>query len=300
MDNNFNSWQNIEIERNDLDSWLSLANIRYRQEEIHPKGRPFRALSEFTQEFNCSISLNSPIAKTIFDWFTENSQPGSHAIGSLFTGAFYFDTCFWPLSIPIGYGTFALSPYDSLETMPQLLQNQVNESSDDCWRLNLYWIDCCDYAYGVDDIQKQGKLNPKALTFIQNADRELVGAVSQLLIPRPNTKAILALRMASEIFMKAILIQEKNLTDQQLKRNFSHKIEDIADECFAITGIPEFKTVFDNIGVFPANVSDRYDGGEWKLSDVWKAVYITQIAATAVTRFYTSRDIRPQIFGTVN
>jgi hypothetical protein len=297
MDNNYNNGQGIGIDRNDLENWLSLANIRYRQEEIHPKGRSFRALSEFTQEFNCSISLNSPIAKTIFDWFTANSQPGSHAIGSLFTGAFYFDTCFWPLSISIGYGDLVFSPFNSLETMPLSLQNQVKESRDDYWQLSLYWIDCCDYAYGIEDIQSHAKLNSKALTFIQNGNRELIGAVAQLLIPRPNTKAILALRMASEIFMKALLIQEKNLTDQQLKKNFSHKIEDIADECFAVTGVPEFKTVSDNIGVFPANVSDRYDGGEWKLSDVWKAMCITQIAATAVTRFYTSRDIRPQIFG---
>jgi hypothetical protein len=284
------------IDQNSLETWLTSANIRYREEEIHPKGRPFRALSEFTQEFNCSISLNSPIAKMIFDWFTVNSQQGSHAIGSLFTGVFYFDTCFWPLSIPIGSGSFALTPFDSLETMPESLQNQVSESSNDYSRLILHWIDCCDYAYGVDDIQKQGKLSPKALTFIQNGDRELIGAVAQLLIPRPNTKAILALRMASEIFMKALLIQEKNFTDQELQKKFSHRIVDIANECFTISGLPEFETVSQTAGIFPG-VSDRYDGHEWQLSEVWKAMCITQIAATAVTRFYTSRDTRPQLFG---
>ncbi len=283
------------IDQNSLETWLTSTNDRYRQEGITPGNRPWRALSDFGKEFNCSFLLDSPIAKSIFDWFAAHSKPGSQAIEPLFTGAFYFDACFWSLSIPVGWGTFALSPFDALKTMPPLLQNQVNENNYDRSQLILYWMNCCDYAYGIDEIEKQSSLSPKALTFIQNGERELIGAIAQLLIPYPNTKAILNLRMASEIFMKALLIQEKNLTDQELKK-LGHRIVNIADKCFAITGLLEFKTVSQNASIFP-DVQDRYDGNELPLSDVWKAVCITQIAATTVTRFYTNRDIRPQIFG---
>lgn len=282
------------IDSNTLETWLASTNARYRADELPPHHRPFRALSDFSHEFKCSISLDSPIAKSIFDWFYKHSQPGAHAVGALFTGAFYFDACFWPLYIPIGYGAASLNTLDCLETMPPPIKKLISQNRQDLWDLALYWADCCDYAYGMDDISKQGKLNKKALAFIQNGDRELAGAIAQLVSPRPNAKAILALRMACEIFLKTLLVQERNLTDQQLKK-LSHKIEDIAAECFAITHAPEFDAVAKTKGVFP-DVSDRYDGTERKLSEVWNALCITQRAATAVIRWYTDRDMRSQLF----
>jgi hypothetical protein len=276
-----------------LDTWLRSANTRYRAEELAPRTRPFRALMDFAREFNCSLSFDSPVTKAIFDWFYKHSQPDSHAVGALFTGAFYFDACFWPLFIPIGYGTFSLNAVDCLETMPQSIKEQLTQSNQDLWKLVYYWADCTDYAYGFDDILKQSSLNEESLAFIQNGDHELAGAIAQLVTPRPNAKAILALRMACEIFLKALLIEERKLTEQQLKK-LGHNIENIAAECFAVTRSPEFDAVAKAKDAFP-DVSDRYDGVERKLSEVWIALAITQVAAATVVRRYTDRDMRSQI-----
>lgn len=281
------------LDTNQLEIWLKSANERYRREEMPPRARPFRAMSDYTREFNCSVALDSPLAKFVFDWFYENSQPGSHAIGALFTGAFYFDACFWPLYIPHGYGMFSLNALECLKTMPQPLKDQLEQSREDLWRLAIYWADCCDYAYGIDDIRKLVKLRDNALNFIKNGDRELIGAMAQLNAARPNTKAILSLRMATEIFLKALLIQEKDLCEKQLKK-LSHKIEDIAEECFQVTQLADFSRLAKAASVFP-DVSERYTGGECKLSNVWQAVCVTQAAATAVTRLYSNRDMRSQI-----
>lgn len=280
------------IDQRTLEDWLNSANARYRAEEIPPRQRPFRALSDFSRDFKCSFTLDSPIAKSIIDWFYKHSAPGSHAIGSMFTGAFYFDAYFWPMHIPIGYGTFSINAFDCLETMPEAVKEHLAKNQQDSTNLALYWVDCCDYAYGFDELHKANKLSSKALVFLNNGDRELRGAVSQLLSSRPNTKAILALRMACEIFLKALLIQEKNLTDSQLKK-ISHKIKDIAADCHSATGIPEFDAIATAASVFP-DVSERYDGDEWKLSEVWNALFIAQVAATSVVRHYTNRDMRSQ------
>lgn len=282
------------IDQRTLENWLISTNARYRAEEIPPRHRPFRALSDFSREFKCSFMLDSPIAKSILDWFYKHSAPGSHTIGSMFIGAFYFDTYFWPLHIPIGYGTFSINAFDCLETMPEVVKEHLAKNHHDSSNLALYWVDCCDYAYGFEELQKTNKLSSKALAFLNNGDRELRGAVAQLLSSRPNTKAILAFRMACEIFLKALLIQEKNLTDSQLK-NLSHKIKDIASDCHAATAVPEFCAVATAANVFP-DVSERYDGDERKLSEVWNALCIAQVAATAVVRYYTDRDMRSQVF----
>ena len=226
----------------DLQVWLHDANERYRGENIPPRGRPFKALSEFTREFNCSIAMGSPTAKAIFDWFRAHSAPDAHEIGALFTGAFYFDAYFWPLRIPLGYGTVTSNALDCLETMPQAAKDQLAKSKKDLWLLTLHWADCSDYAFGINDIKIEGKLNSKALAFVQNGDKELVGVIAQLITPRPNAKAILALRMSIEIFLKALLIQERNLGDKYLKR-LSHKLEDIDGECFSVTGSTEFSDI---------------------------------------------------------
>lgn len=281
------------IDQRTLEDWLNSVNARYRAEEIPSRQRPFRALSDFSREFKCSFTLDSPIANAIFDWFGKHSAPGSHAMGSMFTGAFYFDAYFWPMHIPIGFGTFSINAFDCLETMPETVKQQLAQSQRDSTNLALYWVDCCDYAYGFDELKKGNKLSSKALVFLNNGDRELRGAVAQLLSSRPNTKAILALRMACEIFLKALLIHEKNLTDPQLK-NLSHKIKDIAVDCHLATGVPEFDAVANAANVFP-EVSQRYDGDEWKLSEIWMALCIAQVAATAVIRHYTNRDMRTQV-----
>jgi hypothetical protein len=213
-----------------LEVWLNSANTRYRVDEVPLRKRPFKALSDFSCEFNCPVATDSLVAQVISEWFYAHSQPGSHAIGPLFTGAFYFDTCFWPMHIPIGASDISVNALDSLKTMPEVLKEQLSQSRQDFHRLIFYWVDCCDYASGMDDINKQGNFSTKALAFAQNGHKELVGAISQLTLQRPNVKAILALRMASEIFLKALLIQERSLTtDQQLKQ-LSHRIEDIAHE----------------------------------------------------------------------
>lgn len=250
-------------------------------------------MSDYTREFKCAVVFDSPLAKTVFNWFYENTKSGSHAVGPLFTGAFYFDTCFWPLFIPLGYGTFSLNALECLESMPKALRDEVERSRADIWALALYWTDCCDYAYGVDDIKKEGKLNERALIFIENGHKELVGAIAQLNCSPPNPKAILAFRMATEIFLKALLIQERNLSDQDL-RKLSHRIQDIADECFNVTGNQEFRAISQVANVFP-DVSSRYTGEDRKLSEVWRAACVAQAAATTVTRRYTDRDMRPQL-----
>lgn len=283
------------MKREALEPWLEAANRRYGAEGLPHRGRPFRALSDFSKEHKCSIRFDAPIAKAIFDWFYAHSPPGSHAIGSLFTGAFFFDASFWPLNIPIGYGTFKLNVIESLSTMPLTVRNPLEANAQDMKQLALYWVDCCDYAYGRDCA---GKLTTNAQLFFQNADRELVGAIAQLITPRPNTKAILALRLSTEIVMKALLIQEKNITTPQLKK-LGHNIQQLADECLATTGIAEFKIISNLAEIFP-DVSQRYDGPERTMSEAWTALTVAQIAATAIVRKYSGRDMRPQILRQFN
>ena len=96
------------------EAWLVAANERFRQLNIPPKRRPFEALRELSVSQRLSIGLNSPAAEKVFKWFLAHTQPGSHAIGALFTGVFYYDACFWPVTVPVFYGRVQLNAFDAL------------------------------------------------------------------------------------------------------------------------------------------------------------------------------------------
>jgi hypothetical protein len=208
----------------------------------------------------------------------------------MFTGAFYFDTFFWPLHIPIVYGQVQINALDCVDTMPQSIKEQLRARPSELWRLALYWADCVDYAYGLDDIQKLQSLSGRALEFMLSGDRELSGAIAQLTIPRPNPKAILGLRMATEIFLKAVLIQESNATEADLKR-LGHRIPDITKQCRVVTGNELYDAVIADAKIFP-DIHERYDATEWPMVQVWHAAVVTQAVGAALARRYSDRDLR--------
>ena len=74
------------------DAWLGEANERYRHLQIPPIGRPFKALSELSTKSG-PIAFDLPVAAKVFSWFQANTKPGSHSIGAMFSGAFFFDAC---------------------------------------------------------------------------------------------------------------------------------------------------------------------------------------------------------------
>ncbi|WP_041361942.1 hypothetical protein [Methylovorus sp. MP688] len=279
----------------EIETWLKQANTRYRSESIPHRQRPFRAISDFSVEHKISLDFSSTTANQIFEWFKSNSPPYSHALGSMFTGAYFFDSAFWPIEVPIIYGQITVDAFKCLETMPQTIKNEIESSQGDTRRLVDYWVDCMDYGYGIDEIRNgAGGLSDKARHFAKSADRELRGAISQIVLPRPNTKAILGLRMATEIFMKAVLIQELTLKDSDLKR-INHSLKSAAHECARITSDETYSALADMSDVFPA-VSSRYERDEWPLKDLWQAVTLAQISATALTRRFTDKDIRLSFF----
>lgn len=118
----------------------------------------------------------------------------------------------------------------------------------------------------------------------------MTGAISQLLTHRPNPKAVLGFALAAEILMKAFLLRASAVSDDALKR-ISHDIVKAACACYAARPLKEFEIIRQGASAFPP-VSDRYDGPERKLSEVFDAVFIAQMAAATVTREFTGRDSR--------
>ena len=194
--------------KTNLEDWLKALNKEFRVQGLAVGQRPFTAWMRYGQEFNIQgLSLDSEIVKEIFHWFETNTKPDEHQLGSLFTGAFYYDTCFWPVDIHIVFGEVRLDGMSSLQDMPESVRKEIMTDSSDAWSYTVTWAHSLDYAYGFDDMRKLRQAKSSfGLSLLENANRELQTAVSQLLeARRPNSKAAMSCRMATEILLEGFL-----------------------------------------------------------------------------------------------
>ena len=170
------------------EDWLKKINEKLRREHVHPDSRTFIAFKEFAKEFNYPfLDLTSDEARVICKWFSENTKSSSR---EMYRGAYYFDSCFWFVNVYILPGKqFGINPFDSLQ-MPDNLKQQLQSDNRESWRFIFLWVDCCDYAYGYDDMFKLRSFNELASNFIRSADKKLQATVSLLLEDNPHLKPL--------------------------------------------------------------------------------------------------------------
>ncbi len=276
------------------DTWLAKVNLDFRNANVDVKERPFLALDRYRKDFGLiSISFDSPAANKIFDWFQENTKPEAHHIGSMFTGVYHYDACFWPVDIPIGYGHFGFEAPECLRGMSVELKANLMAVPRDAWSYASFWVHCLDYAYGFDDMTKLNKYPAFAFSLLENADRELRAAVSQLLEKHPNSKAAMSSRMAVEMYLKAFLVYRANYTEPQVKA-FRHRLADLIKECRKLAPAHDILKIDPDLTVFPA-IHERYTGDEIPNPMLWAAYGIAQYTAASLVRGFTDRDTRPQL-----
>lgn len=262
--------------------------------------RPFLALEHYSKDFGVvAIAFDSPPAKAIFDWFSKNTKSGSHQVGSLFTGVFYYDSSFWPVDVFIGYGRCELNALASLQAMPDSMKEELMSAPQTAWPYVLTWANTVDYGYGIDDLEKTLPRGATfALSLLKNADREMRSAVAQLLEHRPNTKAAMSCRMATEIFLKAFLVLKAQFSEREV-RAFSHHLDKLLSKIREIDAVHDVLHIEKELAAFPT-ISDRYTGAELTVRALWRAYEVALHAAAAVVRSFTDRNLRSAVISQQN
>lgn len=281
----------MKVKQEIIEEWLEALNKKFREEDIAPARRPWLAIQEWSTINNLPILIPSEKAKRIFDWFDKNCKQGSQTIGPLYTGIFYFDSAFWPFYIPICYGTVELKPFDSLKTMPGDLKVQLQSNSAKAVEFVALWADCFDYAYGFDDIRGacgfQGEM-------LRSGNKELTATVTLLIEHQPNPKSIESARMATEMYLKALLSFKSGLTEKGAIK-FKHQIEKLIDESLLQLGNhQDLKAIRPMLTALPP-IHERYKGKDRTLKEMWCAYITAQFTGATIVRLLTDRDIRSNI-----
>lgn len=281
------------MDPNELKSWLAERNSEYRREDVPPKARPFKALADLSIKLRTSIYLGSDLANTVFIWFEENSKADAHFIGALFEGAYFYDATFWRLVIPVFYGTVKLNGLDLARDMPDAIKESLKRDVKEFWEFASCVADTTDYAVGFEEIHARKGESELLLQLLRNADAQLRSCTAGLLAQRPNRSVIQAGRLATEIFMKAILCKKGNASAASIKK-LGHDLGKILNAAFTATKSQDLKRLEPYLSVYP-EIGNRYTGTEEEPRFLWHCYRVALAVGSTVIRLLTGRDTRPQL-----
>jgi hypothetical protein len=279
------------------EEWLEAVDAKMGSEGVPYRQRPFQAIRAWSLENDCPVWYGTEFANRIFAWFERHSAPGSHNIGGMYTGVFYFDAYFWPVEIPLAYGRVTLNPLASLRIMPDSIKSRLAQSRVTLLEYMGVWADCLDFGYGCDDIGKSKRLSGFAAQLFASADHQLRATVSLLREQEPNAKAMDSARMTTEIFLKTFLAAHGALTEQDA-RKIGHDLCLALTRCLEIKRDSEIHNLVGRVEQF-RGISGRYDGKTYTPNELWLAYGTSQIAASVTVRSLSNRNARATLEGTV-
>ncbi len=272
------------------EEWILKTDDALSKNGVPVKRRPMDAWAQWQVETG-PTGMGSPEAKAIFDWYEAKYPPGTFDMGSLFTGAFFFDQAVWPVHVPIGFGTCRITVDKMLAGMTALIGERLTKDAQALDTLNTIAVDCIDYSYGVDDCRGAGRASRSAVDLLLSGDKELRAAVEVLLSKRPSQKAAESAALATEMFFKSFLTQHAALDDAGA-RSISHNVGEGLKQCLAHSPQSDLRMLTGRIGALP-KIGQRYVPLDVPLKDLWQAYSLAQFAGAVVVRSFTGRACRP-------
>jgi len=273
------------------DDWLEQINEELSNQDVPHKQRPWKAWMAWSKNASVSTSLGDEDVKKIFDWFEKNSKAGAQHIGPMYTGSLYFDSCFWPIFIPIVFGQVKLDAARSLSTMADSIKSRLMRDRKGFMNYAALWADCIDYGLGIGEAIKKSGVGVFGQELLRSGDQQLNAAVTLLHEDNPNPKASESARMATEMFLKAFLAVKVGLTEKKAKDEIRHDLMKCLDRCLAFDAGSDLQVIRTDLSGFPA-IGERYKGLDKTPAELWQGYSVAQFVGTYVVRVITGRDAR--------
>lgn len=267
--------------------WLEQVNRDFIANDVPHGQRAWEAISVWSNaNRGLPISMSSPRAERIQEWFRANTNPSSNTVGPIATAAFFHDTAFWDVTIPLCYGSPNFNPLDMLR-MPASVKVRFCAEQNDMYVYLKFFADTYDYYYTVEDVLPTLASQPFLAGFIGAGREQITQAAALLLGRRPNAKAAEAARFALEMFFKTFLIT-KGLSEKDLRR-FSHNLEDLLAKCVESDPASQLRLLEPKLALFP-DVGARYRTDDIAPRDLWAMYYAAQNAGWIVLQPMSDRD----------
>jgi len=270
------------------DSLLEEINNKLRADDVEHRRRPWEAISLISAKLNRSISIPSAEADFIFKWFEANGKPGNQVQGHFHQGAFYYDSEFWSVDIPLIYGQVQLNSLDALHKMPEQIKSSLMSDKKNLWEYVYFWADCIDFGYACDDLIKTKSHDEFGIQFLKAGYEELSSATSLLLEHRLNQRAIMNCRMATEMLFKSFICLKQGLSEKEAKK-LGHNLKKLLGKFIECSGYEHLKVLEKSLHVFP-EIHERYNEQNTKKPELFEGYIFAQSIGALIAREFTDRN----------
>jgi len=190
-------------------------------------------------------------------------------------------------------GSVQVNALDALHEMPQKIKTNLSENRKAIWDYVVFWADCIDFGYAYDALYRSENRDALGRQLLCAGYEELSSATSLLLEHRPNKRAIMNCRMATEMLLKCFIAFKDGLTETQAK-NLGHNLGNIFDKFLDVSGYQHRAETNDLLRVFP-EIKERYKAQEVDNSSLFDGYCFAQSIGAFTARAFTDRNTLLQV-----
>lgn len=212
----------------------------------------------------------------------------------LHVGAFLFRDLFFPIRIPIIFGSPAI---DLREFLCQATESQMRLVFGE--RISTLAFcdqayDLLDFVYGLDDLGKQDRIDSRTIEWWHLAKQQLEAAAATTLGSFTKYAIVQNCCVAAELLLKGALLQEGVDEDLLSKTNkgYGHNLERIASKVCKIRHDLNSQLVLSVISRMPSYVKTRYNDVGLTRVQLGHLLMNAQFLAGEILRCYSDRNFR--------
>jgi HEPN domain-containing protein len=212
----------------------------------------------------------------------------------MYVGAFMFRDVFFPLWIPVGFGTPTINPVDFLTGVPEIQKRWLFDDQQVGLSFFDQVIDAMDFVYGLDDLEKLGNLPDKTVEWWYLAKQQLEAAAATVLGSFNKYAVIQNCCISVELLLKGALmakgIDERTLASK--RKGYGHNLENLVGKTAQHLPNLDQETVLSVVKQLPDYVESRYEAKNFSRLDLGRFLMNTQYVSGEIVRQFSDRNFR--------
>jgi hypothetical protein len=291
------------VEEIDLRKLVIEVDDELIQKGVEPFQRPPSAYLMIAQRMkpgSSAILQYDPLFNAVNQIYAELYRSTDLHMPPMYVGAFMFRDVFFPLRIPLIYGSPAINPVDFLIDVPDLPKRWLFDDQKTGSAFFDQVIDLMDFVYGLDDVEKIGQLPDKTVEWWYLAKQQLQAAAATVLGSFNKYAVIQNCCISTELILKGALmargVDEKTLGNQKL--GYGHNLENLVNKTAQhISNLDQNNLLF-VVKQLPDYVESRYEAKNFSRLDLGKFLMNTQFISGEILRQFSNRNFRADFAAT--
>lgn len=264
----------------DMDAGLIAKDVKLFQ-------RPFHVAHAWAREKNLSVNIFDegylgPIKQT----YQKLYPSGDFSMPSLFVGGVALRDQIYPVKVSVGFGTFSVDPIKTISISPKELDFIFKNYPNQYWRAFYSACDVWDFAYGVEDLDRQGS---PGLELLSKGRSSVAVAVRILTAHNDIDSAVQEACLSAELALKGAL-SHLGKPEADLKK-LSHKLPKIVEILIATVPASTDDRLRTACANFPDYVGTRYASHGMNRVQILELAMRAQFVAADAVRRISKRNM---------